>query len=82
MKKECKKVIENKGTCNQTCMFTNTLKRNKDIWYACKFQTFKHTNNQTSKHTNKKVRSKLERNKESEVIKYITNSKIKQPKTL
>lgn len=35
-----------------------------------------------SKHTNKKVRSKLERNNESQVIKYITNSKTKQPKIL
>ena len=39
------------------------------------FQTFKHTNNQTSKRTNKKVRSKLERNNESQVIKYFTNLK-------
>lgn len=39
------------------------------------FQTFNHTNNQTSKRTNKKVRSKLERNNESQVIKYITNIK-------
>lgn len=48
---------------------------------AC-FQIFKHTNNQTSKHSNKKVRSKLKRSNESQVIKYITNSKTKQPKTL
>lgn len=49
---------------------------------AC-FQIFKHTNNQTSKHSNKKkVRSKLKRNNEFQVIKYITNSKTKQPKTL
>ena len=63
-------------------MFTNTLKRNKEIWYAA---SFKHSNTQTIKRPNiqtKKVRSKLERNKESQVIKYITNSKIKQPKTL
>ncbi len=63
-------------------MFTNTLKRNKDIWYAA---SFKHSNTQTIKRPNrqtKKGRSKLERNKESQVIKYITNSKIKQPKTL
>lgn len=63
-------------------MFTNTLKRNKEICYAARF---KHTNTQTIKRPNiqtKKVRSKLERNKESQVIKYITNSKIKQPKTL
>ena len=63
-------------------MFTNTLKRNKEIWYAA---CFKHSNTQTIKRPNiqtKKVRSKLERKKESQVIKYITNSKIKQPKTL
>lgn len=63
-------------------MFTNTLKRNKEIWYAA---SFKHSNTQTIKRPNiqpKKVRSKLERNKESQVIKYITNSKIKRPKTL
>lgn len=53
-----------------------------EIYTPKSFQTFKHTNNQTSKHTNKIVRSKLERNKESQVIKYIINSKIKQPKTL
>lgn len=46
------------------------------------FQTFKHTNYQTFKRTNKKVRSKLKRNNEFQVIKYITNSKTKQPKTL
>ena len=71
-------------------MFTNTLKRNKEIWYAASFkhsntQTIKRPNIQTIKRPNiqtKKVRSKLERNKESQVIKYITNSKIKQPKTL
>lgn len=55
-------------------MFTNTLKRNKDL-IRCRFQTFKHTNNQMSKQTKKKVRSKLERNNESQVIKYITNIK-------
>ena len=65
-------------------MFTNTLKRNKDIWYAA---SFKHSSTQTIKRPNKttkkkKGRSKLDRNKESQVIKYITNSKIKQPKTL
>lgn len=66
-------------------MFTNTLKRNKDLWYAA---SFKHSNNQTIKRPNiqtykqNKVRSKLERNKESQAMKYITNSKIKQPKTL
>lgn len=63
-------------------MFANTLKRNKDIWYAA---SFKHSNTQTIKRPNIqtiKVRAKLERNKESQVIKYITNSKIKQPKTL
>lgn len=63
-------------------MFTNTSKWNKEICYAA---SFKHPNTQTIKHPNiqtKKVRSKLERNKESQVIKYITNSKIKQPKTL
>lgn len=71
-----KKVIENKGTCNQTYMFTNTLKRNKDNWYAA---SLKHSNTQTTKRSNIqtiKVRAKLERNKESQVIKYITNSKI------
>lgn len=44
------------------------------------FQTFKHPNNQTSKYLNKKVRSKLKRNDESQVIKYITNSKTKKLK--
>lgn len=63
-------------------MFANTPKRNKDIWYAA---SFKHSNTQTTKRPNiqtKKVRSKQERNKESQVIKYITYSKIKQPQTL
>lgn len=46
------------------------------------FQTFKHTNNQTSKHTNKKSKIKTRKNNEFQVIKYITNSKTKQPKTL
>ena len=57
-------------------MFTNTLKRNKDNWHAA---SFKHSNTQTTKLSNIqtiKVRAKLERNKESQVIKYITNSKI------
>lgn len=40
------------------------------------------SNIQTIKHTNKKVRSKLKRNKESQEIKYITNSKTKQLKIL
>ena len=48
-------------------------------------QIFKHSNTQTNKSPNvqtKKVRSKLERNNEFQVIKYITNSNTKQPKTL
>lgn len=48
-------------------------------------QVSKHSNTQTIKRPNiqtKRLRSKLERNKESQVIKYITNSKTKQPKTL
>ena len=43
-------------------------------------QTYKQSNVQTFKQT--KVRSKLKRSNESQVIKYITNSKTKQPKTL
>lgn len=48
-------------------------------------QVFKYSNTQTIKRSNvqtKKVRSKLKRNNEFQVIKYITNSKTKQPKTL
>ena len=48
-------------------------------------QVSKHSNTQTIKRPNiqtKRVRSKLEKNNEFQVIKYITNSKTKQPKTL
>ena len=58
------------------------LKDIKGILYACKFsniQTHKQSKVQTYK---QKIKSKLERNNEFQVIKYITNSKTKQPKTL
>lgn len=50
--------------------------------HLIRLHVFKYTNIQTIKHTNKKVRSKLKRNKESQEIKYITNSKTKQLKIL
>ena len=43
-------------------------------------QIYKQSNVQTFKQ--KKVGAKLKRSNESQVIKYITNSKTKQPKTL
>lgn len=64
-------------------MFTNKLKRHKE--HLICLHVFKHSNIQTIKLPNiqtKKVRSKLKRSNESQVIKYITNSKTKQPKTL
>lgn len=64
-------------------MFTNKLKRHKG--HLIRLQVFKYSNIQTIKRSNiqtKKVRSKLKRSNESQVIKYITNSKTKQPKTL
>lgn len=64
-------------------MFTNKLKRHKGHLIRRMFsniQTYKQSNVQTFKQ--KKVRSKLKRSNESQVIKYITNSKTKQPKTL
>lgn len=78
-----KKNTENKETRNQTYKFTNKLKRHKG--HLTHLQIFKHSNTQTNKSPNvqtKKVRSKLERNNEFQVIKYITNGKTKQPKTL
>lgn len=69
-------------------MYTNKLKRHKGhlirlhVFKYSNIQTIKRPNIQTSKHSNKKVRSKLKRSNESQVIKYITNSKTKQPKTL
>ena len=83
IKQECKKVIENKETCNQTYKFTNKFERQKE--HLIRLQVFKHSNTQTIKRSNvqtKKVRSKLKRNNEFQVIKYITNRKTKQPKTL
>ena len=70
MKEKCKKVIENKETCKQTYKFTNKFKRHKGNLIS--LQVFKHLNIQTIKRSNKKVKSKLERNNESQVIKYIT----------
>lgn len=64
-------------------MFTNKLKRHKGDLIC--LHVFKYSNIQTIKRPNiqtKKVRSKLKRSNESQVIKYITNSKTKQPKTL
>lgn len=64
-------------------MFTNKLKRHKG--HLISLHVFKYPNIQTIKRPNiqtKKVRSKLKRSNESQVIKYITNSKTKQPKTL
>ena len=78
-----KKFTENKETRNQTYKFTNKFKRHKG--HLIRLQVFKLSNTQTIKSPNvqtKKVRSKLERNNEFQVIKYITNSKTKQPKTL
>ena len=71
-----------KHVIKHTSLQTN-LKDIKDIWYACKFsniQTHKQSKVQTYKQ--KKIKSKLERNNEFQVIKYITNGKTKQPKTL
>lgn len=51
-----------------------------DTLQVSNIQITKQSNVQTYKQN--KVRSKLERNKESQAMKYITNSKIKQPKTL
>lgn len=65
-------------------MFTNKLKRHKG--HLIRLHVFKYSNIQTIKRSNiqtkKKVRSKLKRSNESQAIKYITNSKTKQPKTL
>lgn len=64
-------------------MFTNKSKRHKG--HLIHLQVSKHSNTQTIKRPNiqtKRVRSKLEKNNEFQVIKYITNSKTKQPKTL
>lgn len=64
-------------------MFTNKLKRHKG--HLIRLHVFKYSNIQTIKRSSiqtKKVRSKLKRSNESQVIKYITNSKTKQPKTL
>ena len=64
-------------------MFTNKLKRHKG--HLTRLHVFKYSNIQTIKRPNiqtKKVRSTLKRSNESQVIKYITNSKTKQPKTL
>ena len=56
-------------------MFTNKFKRHKGN--LKRLQVFKHSSTQTIKRPNvqTKVRSKLERNNESQVIKYITNIK-------
>ena len=51
-----------------------------DTLQVSNIQITKQSNVQTYKQN--KVRSKLERNKESQAMKYITNSKIKQPQTL
>ena len=78
-----KKFTENKETRNQTYKFPNKFKRHKG--HLIRLQVFKLSNTQTIKSPNvqtKKIKSKLERNNESQVIKYITNSKTKQPKTL
>ena len=78
-----KKLQKNKETRNQTYKFTNKFKRHKG--HLIRLQVIKHSNTQTIKSPNvqtKKIKSKLERNNEFQVIKYITNSKTKQPKTL
>ena len=77
-----KKLQKNKETRNQTYKFTNKFKRHKG--HLIRLQVFKHSNTQTIKSPNvqTKKKSKLERNNEFQVIKYITNSKTKQPKTL
>ena len=78
-----KKLQKNKETRNQTYKFTNIFKRHKG--HLIRLQVFKLSNTQTIKSPNvqtKKIKSKLERNNEFQVIKYITNSKTKQPKTL
>lgn len=88
-------MIENKDTCTQSYMFTykqtnfkkvikvtqTWVKRLKDIKQACassNIQAYILSNIQTRA----KAWSKLKRNNESQVIRYITNSKTKQPKTL
>lgn len=64
IKQECKKVIENKETCNQTYKFTNKFKRHKanlirlQVFKHSNTQTIKHPNVQTSKRTNKKSKFK------------------------
>ena len=70
-----------KKIVNMKCI-TKVMNRNAKCKHVC-FQSYTFTlyivcqlsNNQTYKRTNKKVRSKLERNNESQVIKYITNIK-------
>lgn len=62
-------------------MFTNKLKRHKG--HLIRLHVFKYSNIQTYKQSNvqtKKVRSNLKRSNESQVIKYITNSKTKKLK--
>lgn len=89
-KKECKKVIENKETCNQTYTFTykkanfkkniqvtqTGAKRLKTLNTPASFQTYKYSNNI------KQLIKIKKRNNKSQVIKYITYSKTKHPKPL